>query len=122
MPRRADVDDYFSQLTDRQRPHLEALRDLGVAAAPSAQVVLKWNLPTWVHGGTTNLWMLQNFTHHCSLRFTPEWFGPHRAEVEAAGFFAGEGFVKIPYTAELPVDLCRSLMAARVSDVERTGS
>jgi hypothetical protein len=36
------------------------------------------------------LWRLQAFKNHCSLRFRPGQFGEHRAEVEAAGFEAGE--------------------------------
>ncbi len=45
MPKRASVDDYFAQLTDTQRPHLEALRQLSRDADPQAREVLKWNLP-----------------------------------------------------------------------------
>ena len=32
MPKRNDVDDYFAQLNDVQRPHLEALRKLSLEA------------------------------------------------------------------------------------------
>lgn len=122
MPKRADVDDYFAQLDDHQRPHLEALRALSHEEDPGAREELKWNLPVYVRGDKTNLWMLQNFKHHCSLRFTPAFFAAHKATVEEAGFEAGEGFVKLPYTRELPTDLLRSLMQARLVDFEATGS
>ena len=120
MPKRADVDDYFEQLGDVERPHLEVLRQLSRTADPDAREELKWNLPVYVRGRNTNLWMLQNFKKHCSLRFTPEFFASHRDAVEAAGFEAGEGFVKLPYTRELPVDLLTSLMADRLRDYEES--
>jgi uncharacterized protein YdhG (YjbR/CyaY superfamily) len=118
MPKRTNVDDYFDQLSDLERPHLEALRDLSLAVDPTAREELKWNLPVYVRGRNTNLWMLQNFKKHCSLRFTPEFFAAHKGTVETAGFEAGAGFVKLPYTEALPLDLLRSLMEARLADFE----
>ncbi|MGH9090169.1 MAG: iron chaperone [Acidimicrobiales bacterium] len=122
MPKRASVDDYFARLNDQQRPHLEALRTLSRKADPKAREELKWNLPTYVRGERANLWMLQNFKNHCSLRFTPEFFASQRAAVKAADFEAGAGFIKLPYNKELPTELLRSLMKTRVLDYERTGS
>ena len=121
MPKRANVDDYFAQLDDLQKPHLEALRKLSLSADRKAREELKWNLPVYVRGEKTNMWMLQNFKNHCSLRFSPEFFASHRAEVEAAGFEAGEGFIKLPYERSLPTKLLRSLMKARVFDYEASG-
>lgn len=72
MPKRTSVDDFFAQLDGVQRPHLEALRALSAEVDPEAREVLKWNLPVYVRGENTNQWMLQNFKHHCSLRFSPE--------------------------------------------------
>src|SRR3954453_19023131 len=102
MPKRSSVDEYFAKLDATQRPHLEALRALSRRADPEAREELKWHLPVYVRGKNTNLWMLQNFKNHCPLRFTPEFFATHRATVLAAGYEAGEGFVKLPYTRELP--------------------
>src|SRR6476469_4747321 len=118
MPKRSSVDDYFAKLDATQRPHLEALRSMSRKADAEAREELKWNLPVYVRGKNTNLWMLQNFKHHASLRFTPEFFGSHRATVEAAGYETGEGFVKLPYDRELPVELLEALMTARVADFE----
>jgi uncharacterized protein YdhG (YjbR/CyaY superfamily) len=121
MPRRASVDDFFAQLSDVQRPHLEALRALSLAADPEAREELKWNLPVYVRGQKTNLWMLQNFTKHCSLRFSPPFFATQKAAVEAAGYEFGEGFIKLPYDRELPTELLRALMRARLEDVAASG-
>lgn len=121
MPKRASVDDYFARLSDEQRPHLEQLRALSRKADPKATEELKWNLPVYVRD-STNLWMLQNFKHHCSLRFTPAFFATQKDAVEAAGFEAGAGFVKLPYDRKLPVTLLRSLMKARLAHYRETRS
>jgi uncharacterized protein YdhG (YjbR/CyaY superfamily) len=116
MPKRASVDDFFAQLNDIQRPHLETLRKLSLKADPKAREELKWNLPVYVRGENTNLWMLQNFKNHCSLRFSPPFFATQRSAVEAAGYEAGEGFIKLPYDRALPTTLLKALMQARVKD------
>lgn len=121
MPRRTSVDDFFARLEDVQRPHLERLRALSREVDPSAREELKWNLPVYVRGEKTNLWMLQNYKRHCSLRFTPAFFGAHRDEVLAAGYEAGAGFVKLPYDRELPIELLRRLMQARAAEPEGSG-
>jgi uncharacterized protein YdhG (YjbR/CyaY superfamily) len=122
MPKRASVDDFFAQLDDVPRPHLEALRRLSLDADPKAREELKWNLPVYVLGANTNLWMLQSFKKHCSLRFSPPFFATQRHAVEAAGYEAGEGFIKLPYDRELPAELVQALMRARVEDYETTGT
>lgn len=121
MPRRAGVDDYFAQLADGQRAHLETLRELSLTVDPTAREELKWNVPVYVRGRNTNLWMLQNFKNHCAVRFSPEFFATQRQRVEAAGFEAGEGFIKLPYAEALPVGLLKSLMQARVVEYEAAG-
>jgi uncharacterized protein YdhG (YjbR/CyaY superfamily) len=122
MPQRSSVEDFFAQLNDVQRPHLETLRELSLAADPEAQEELKWNLPVYVRGENTTLWMLQNFKNHCSLRFPPPFFATQKAAVEAAGYEAGEGFIKLPYARELPTKLVRTLMRTRVEEYEATGA
>ncbi len=122
MPKRKSVDDFFAQVTDVQRPHLEALRQLSREADPQAREELKYNLPVYVRGDKANLWMLQNFTNHCSLRFKTEFFATQKAVVEAAGYDSGEGFIKLPYNRELPTELLLQLMQARIADFESTGS
>ena len=122
MPKRSSVDDFFAQLNDVQRPHLEALRELSRRADPEAREELKWNLPVYVRGNNTSLWMLQNFKEHCSLRFPPRFFATQRPAVEAAGYEVGEGFIKLPYARELPTELLQTLLRARVEEYETTGA
>ena len=59
MPKRKSVDDFFTQVADVQRPHLEQLRELSRSADPKAREELKYNLPVYVRGDNANLWMLQ---------------------------------------------------------------
>ena len=122
MPKRSSVDDFFAQLSDVQRPHLEALRTLSRRADPEAREELKWNLPVYVRGENTSLWMLQSFKNHCSLRFPPPFFSTRKAAVEAVGFQAGAGFIKLPYERELPTELLDTLMHARVHEYDATGA
>lgn len=122
MPKRVSVDDYFEKLADYQRPYLEELRKLSRGADPEAREVLKWNLPVYVRGENTSLWMLQNFKRHCSLRLPPPFFAEQKTAVEDAGFEAGAGFIKLPYDKELPTDLLKMMMAARVEEYETTGA
>lgn len=122
MPRRSSVEDYFEQLPPFARGHLDLLRELSQAADPQAREELKWNLPVYVRGKNINLWMLQNYRNHCSLRFPPRFFASHKAEVEAASYEAGEGFIKLPYEREIPRALCERLMRARVEEYEATGA
>jgi len=122
MPKRSSVEDFFEKLTDVQRPHLEALRELSLKGDPEAREELKWNLPVYVRGEKTTLWMLQNFKNHCSLRFPPPFFATQKDAVEAAGFEAGAGFIKLPYERELPTELLKALIQARVDEYAATGA
>jgi uncharacterized protein YdhG (YjbR/CyaY superfamily) len=120
MPRRDDVDDYYEQLSPAARPHLDRLRELSHAVAPAAREELQWNQPAFLLD--TRLWMLQAFKQHASLRFPLRIVGAHRAEIEAAGFDAGSGMIKLPYDRELPVDVLTLLMKARLEEYEATGA
>jgi uncharacterized protein YdhG (YjbR/CyaY superfamily) len=122
MPKRSSVEDFFAQLGEVQRPHLEVLRELSLDADPEAREELKWNLPVYVRGENTTLWMLQNFKNHCSLRLPPPFFATQKGAVQDAGFEAGEGFIKLPYARELPIELLKGLMRARVEEYAATGA
>jgi uncharacterized protein YdhG (YjbR/CyaY superfamily) len=121
MQKRADIDDYFARLSDDQLPYLEQIRELSRAAAPDLTETLHWNNPVYLKDGV-RLWMLQAFKQHCSLRFPPSQFAGHRAEVEAAGYEAGAGFIKLPYDRPLPVDLLKRLIQYRLDEFAATGS
>ena len=120
-PKRADLDDYYAQLPDAAVPHLRKLRELCQQGLPKAEEVLHWNNPAFVQDGT-RLVMLQSYKQHCSLRFPTRFFASQREAVEAAGYEAGEGFIKLPYDRDLPVVLLEQLIGARLAEFEADGS
>jgi uncharacterized protein YdhG (YjbR/CyaY superfamily) len=120
-PKRADLDDFYARLPDAAVPHLTTLRQLCRKGLPKADEALQWNTPAFVQDGT-RLVMLQSFKQHCSLRFPTRLFSSQRGAVEAAGYEAGEGFIKLPYDRELPVGLLERLIEARLDEFEATGA
>ena len=120
-PKRADLDDYYVQLPAVAVPHLTGLRELCRRGLPTAEEALQWNNPAFLQNGV-RLLMLQSFKQHCSLRFPTRQFTSQREAVEAAGYEAGEGFIKLPYERELPVALLKQLIKARLKEYEATGA
>jgi uncharacterized protein YdhG (YjbR/CyaY superfamily) len=120
MPRRTDVDDYYEQLAPVARPHLDKLRELSRAAAPMAREELQWNQPAYLLD--SRLWMLQAFKQHAALRFPLRIVAAHRAEIEATGYDAGSGMIKLPYDREVPVAVLTLLMKARLDEYNATGA
>jgi uncharacterized protein YdhG (YjbR/CyaY superfamily) len=120
-PKRIDPDDFYARLPEIARAHLRALQQLCRENLPNAHEVLQWNTPAFVQDGV-RLVMLQAFKAHCSLRFPTRQFAAHRAAVQAAGYEAGEGFVKLPYERELPTELLAMLLRARLAEYEATGA
>ena len=120
-PKRADLDDYYAQLPEVAVPHLAQLRELCQKGLPKAEEVLHWNNPAFVQD-ETRLVMLQSYKQHCSLRFPTRLFASQRDAVEATGYEAGEGFVKLPYDRELPTALLKRLIKARLDEFEAVGA
>ncbi|NDK91098.1 DUF1801 domain-containing protein [Gordonia desulfuricans] len=114
-PKRADLDDFYAQLTPTQHPHLVELQRISLSYAPAVEEKLQWNQPAYLRDGE-RLWMLQAYGKHCSLRFTPEFFGAYTGEVADAGYECGAGFLKIRYDQDVPEALCRRLIEARLAE------
>ena len=53
--------------------------------------------------------------------YSTRFFASQKAVVEAAGYEAGEGFIKLPYNRALPSKLVKELMKARIADYEAGG-
>ena len=120
-PKRLDLDDYYAQLPANAVPHLTVLRELCRKGLPKAVEALQWNNPTYLQDGV-RLLMLQSYKAHCSLRFPTRQFASQRDAVEAAGYEAGEGFIKLPYEQELPTTLLKTLIKARLDEFNATGA
>jgi uncharacterized protein YdhG (YjbR/CyaY superfamily) len=115
-PKVASVEEFFERLDDVQRPHLERLRELSLAAAEGTAVeeALKYNFPAYV--APTMVWTLQCFKNHCAVRFPVPFFARHRDEVAAAGYEAIEGSLKIRWDEQVPDDLVTRLLEDRIDD------
>jgi len=120
-PKRADLDDYYARVPEGAAAHMAKLRELCRKGLPKAEEALHWNNPAFVQDGT-RLVMLQSYKQHCSLRFPTRQFASQRDAVEAAGYEAGEGFIKLPYDRDLPVALLKRLIKARRDEFEATGA
>ena len=120
-PKRANLDDYYASLPAGAEDHVPKLRELCQKGLPKAEEALHWNNPAFVQDGT-RLLMIQAYKAHCSLRFPTRQFAHQREAVEAAGYEAGEGFIKLPYDRSLPVPLLKKLIKARLDDFEATGA
>ena len=120
-PKRVDLDDYYAQLPSDAAPHVTALRELCRKGLPKTEEALQWNNPAFLKNGV-RLLMIQSYKQHCSLRFPTRQFASQREAVEAAGYEAGEGFIKLPYDRELPVALLKRLIKARLDEYESTGA
>lgn len=120
MPARkvATVDEFFANLGDVERPHVEELRELSLREAAKAGIKeeLKWNFPAYTSG--TMVWTLQCFKNHCSIRFPVSFFARWRDEVAAAGYEAIEGALKLPWDKEVPRALVTKIIKARIKDFE----
>ncbi len=120
-PKRANLDEYYAALPEVAVTHLTTLRELCRKGLPKAEEALHWNNPAFVQDGT-RLLMLQSYKQHCSLRFPTRQFASQREAVEAAGFEAGEGFIKLPYDRPLPTALLKRLIKARLDEFLATGA
>ncbi len=120
-PKVQSVDAFFAKLGATERPHLEALRALSLVEANKAGLIeaLKWNWPAYTSTTTPGmLWTLQCFKKHCSVRFPTRFFGDYRAEVEAAGYEAIEGALKITWEQKVNKALITKLLRARIADYQ----
>lgn len=120
-PKRDNLDDFYAKLPAKAVAHLTALRKLCQKGLPKAEETLHWNSPAFVQDGT-RLLALQSFGQHCSLRFPTRQFASQREAVEAAGYEAGEGFIKLPYDRDLPTPLLKKLIKARLDEFKDTGA
>lgn len=120
MPKRASPDDYYEQLSATARPHLLRMRELCREELPDAREQLAWNTGAFVQDGV-RLVMLQAFSKHASLRFSPEFFATVSDHVTAVGYAVGAGFIKLPFDQPLPEDLLRELLRSRLTALEATG-
>jgi uncharacterized protein YdhG (YjbR/CyaY superfamily) len=119
MGRPQAIDEYVAGFTGKGRELLEQLCVLAGEAVPEASEAIKWGSPAWLHPSGTILFVVDGFTKHANIVFTPSTRAAFDADLR--GFTTGKGSVKLPYDRPLPSDLLRRMIAFRVREHEEDG-
>lgn len=102
MPKFTSVEDYLDSLPRDPRAVMEAIEQRVLTVVPSAERVLRYDMPTWQVDGAS-------FVHaavwkqHVSLYPVPA-VGDLRLDADLASYAGAKGTLKLPY-ADIDYDL-----------------
>lgn len=119
MSKAETTDEYIEGFGGQGRELLEQVRILAHEAVPEATEAIKWGTPAWIHPSGTILFMVNGYTKHANVVFTPSTRAAFDADL--ADFTTGKGSVKLPYGRPVPGDLLRRMIAYRVREHEVEG-
>ena len=108
------TDKYLDALPDPQRLALHQLRATVLDAVPEAEEQFSYGMPAFRYRGAALVWMGAT-AKHCAL------YGVSEAGLEAdlAGYdTSGRGTVRFQPDAPLPPALVRTLLQARIAQIE----
>jgi len=111
------VEEYLAGLPDAARMVLEELRRTIAAAAPDASETIAYQMPAFRARGRF-LVSYASYTKHCSL------FPASEAVRQACGrelepYLAGKGTIRFKVDDPLPASLVRTIVEARIQEVDR---
>lgn len=108
------VDAYIATFPDNVRERLEAIRTAIHAAAPGTTETISYNLPTFVIGGSSRLYVAAWKQHIALYPITTEM----EASIPAMADYSisGKGTIQFPHARPLPLDLIREIAAHVVSE------
>jgi uncharacterized protein YdhG (YjbR/CyaY superfamily) len=109
----AAVDAYIEAAPDPARSRLLSLREAVRSEAPEAVERIAYGLPTWHF--RENLIHLGAFARHVGIYPGPEAIVAFAHEL--AAYETSKGAIRVPYDAELPVELVRRITRWRVERV-----
>jgi uncharacterized protein YdhG (YjbR/CyaY superfamily) len=95
MAKFASVDDYLASLTLEQRTVVEEIERRVLKVAPSAEPVLRYDMPTWRLDGTS-LVHAGAWKQHVSLYPVPP-EGDPALDADLAPYAGAKGTLKLPY-------------------------
>ena len=95
MPKFASVDDYLASLTPEQRAVVVEIEQRVLAVAPSAERVVRYDMPTWQVDGTS-LVHAAAWKQHVSLYPVPP-EGDAALDAALAPYAGAKGTLKMPY-------------------------
>ncbi|MCX4830975.1 DUF1801 domain-containing protein [Streptomyces sp. NBC_01016] len=119
MSKTDTTDEYIGGFGGQARELLEQVRALAHEAVPEATEAIKWGTPAWIHPSGTILFMVNGYTKHANVVFTPSTRAAF--DTDLADFATGKGSVKLPYGRPVPGDLLRRMIAYRVREHEVEG-
>jgi len=109
------VDDYLAALPEEARATLEKLRKTIKAAAPRADEVISYQIPTYKYHGP--LVAFAAFKNHCSFYvMSSSFLDAHKDELKA--YDTAKGTIRFPIGKPLPAALVKKLVKARMEDNE----
>jgi uncharacterized protein YdhG (YjbR/CyaY superfamily) len=118
-PGSRDVDEYLANVPAPMRAALERLRKTIQAAAPQAEEVLSYRIPTFRQNGV--LVYYAAFKDHCSF-FVASTAVSRRFAAELKPFATGKGTFRFTPQRPIPAALVRQIVRARVAENEARAS
>lgn len=96
MPKFASVDDYLASLPAEQRAVVEEVERRVLLAAPDANRVIRYDMPTWQVEGIS-LVHVAAWKQHISLYPVPP-AGDSELDADLAPYAGAKGTLKLPYS------------------------
>jgi uncharacterized protein YdhG (YjbR/CyaY superfamily) len=107
-----DIEDYIAHQPKNVRPMLERLRRAVRSAAPDAQEVISYGMPSFKYHG--RLVYFAAFKNH--IGFYPRASGIEAFKKELSRFEGTHGSVKFPLDKPLPIALIKKIVRFRVAE------
>jgi uncharacterized protein YdhG (YjbR/CyaY superfamily) len=107
-----DVDKYIAGFPEDIRKALEKLRATLKKAAPDAEEIINYGIPTLTYHG--NLVHFGGFKNHIGFYPTPS--GIEAFKKDLSGYEMAKGSVKFPLDKPLPLDLITRIVKFRVKE------
>jgi len=108
-----DIDGYLSTVPDDARATLEELRRTIKAVVPDAVEAISYGLPTFKYQGRPLVYF-GAWKNHCALYGMGA--GAHQDELSA--YDTSKGTIRFPPGAPLPEALVKTLVSARIAEIE----
>jgi uncharacterized protein YdhG (YjbR/CyaY superfamily) len=108
------VDEYIATFPQEIQALLEAVRAAIKTDAPEAVEVISYQMPTFKLKGK-NLVHFAAFKNHIGFYPTPS--GTEAFQEELSRYKAGKGSIQFPIGEPLPMDLIRTIVQFRVSEI-----
>lgn len=116
--RAKDVDTYLAAVPEPARSTLETLRQTIKAAAPQAEEVISYQMPTFKYLGRA-LVGFAAWKNFCSLYpYTGSVWTEFKDELKGYGTSASKGTIQFPVDKPLPASLVKRIIKGRIKEIE----